>query len=391
MRVYVRMKRQITALMALLIMLVLFSACGSEKNKQTLQEADHSGLTEDAQVTLEMDFPDYTGKEEWTYCIFSNDAEQDLCYGLPEMEVLIGGTWYTIPEKEGTAHTMELPYLSAGYRGAVHVPFSDYARDFSLGQYRIVVPYTFGAYTTDKGWDHMATAEFSIVKKAKRTDYQPFVGQIYEPDKAVKGGVIAISGDKIYGEEILETFFYKALSGVPCEMRIVYPELDLCEHYVYKQGCYTIQSYEHRAVTTRCYSYVYIDPVTEDLTFTNYVDPDQAVRDGFSVSEPEDVFALDVVSEETQAYVQKVHQKDLTYGPVLRVCLFGPERDVLLVRMDDAYMIGYDNNGSGQLLEIDQRPVSIRAVSETAAVVQFEKTDGSLESRIFDVEKGGFE
>ncbi|MCR5004386.1 MAG: hypothetical protein K6A77_00610, partial [Clostridiales bacterium] len=333
------MKRRITVVLLVLALLAASTACGhSGKASKPLTPVDHSNFAEDEGVLLEMDFPDYTGKEEWTYSILSNDTEKAVPYGLAQLEVCKDGVWYCVPEKEGIGHTDELPVIPSGSRGAIQVVFTNYEYDFPLGQYRVVVPYSFDDYDASKGWDHIAMAEFSIVKKAKRTEYQPFVGQIYEPDKAVKGGVIAFSGDKIYGEDILETFFYKALSGVPCEMRIVYPELDLCEHYVYTKGCYTIQSYERRAVTTRCYSYLYMDPVTEDLTFSNYVDPDQAAAEGFVVSEPEEIFALNSVSEEIREDVQRVHDHAMDSGTMMRVFLFGPDRSVMLVKVDDTYM-----------------------------------------------------
>ena len=385
------MKHRITILALLLILTVVCTACGGKGKTKPLTAADHAGAAEDDRITLEMDYPDYTGSEERVYAILTNDADQEISYGITTLEELKDGTWYTIQEKDGIAHTMELPFIMAGDRGSISVMFSGFAYDFPLGQYRIVLPYTFGDYTVDQGWSHLATAEFSIVKKARRTDFRPFVEQIYEPDKALKGGVAAYSGGKMYGDDILGTFFYKALSGVPCEMRIVYPELDLCEHYIYSQGCYTIQSYENQAVTTHCYSFLYMDPVTGDLTFSNYADPDQAAANGFIVSEPEDVFALGEVSEETQQDVQRVYQKNQLDSAVMRVYLFEPERSIVLIRMDEKYGIGHNADGSGQLFEIEEKPVSIRAISKTAAVVQFETADGSLDSRIYDLEKGGFE
>ena len=384
------MKHRFTITFVLLALMLACMACGKGE-KKPLTAADHAGLAEDEQIFLEMDYPDYTGSEEWIYAILSNDADQEISFGIPELEVLKDSTWYTIPEKDGVSHTAELPFLMAGDRGSVAVLLTNFAYDFPLGQYRIALPYTFGDYTADKGWDHLATAEFSVVKKAKRTDFRPFVEQIYEPDKALKGGVAAFSNGQFQGQDIIETFFYKALSGVPCEMRIVYPELDLCEHYIYNKGCYTIQSYENQAVTTHCYSYLYMDPVTGDLTFSNYADPVQAEADGFIVSEPEDIYALGEVSEETREDVERVFLENRMDSAVMRVYLFEPERNIVLVKTDDGYMIGHNADGSGELFEIEEQPVSIRAIYKTAAVVQFKTADGSLDSRIYDLEKGGFE
>ena len=113
------MKNRITILALLLALVMVFTACGGKGKTKPLTAADHAGAAEDDRIILEMDYPDYTGSEDRTYAILSNDADQEISFGIPEVEVLKDGTWYTIQEKDGIAHTMELPFICTSVTGTV--------------------------------------------------------------------------------------------------------------------------------------------------------------------------------------------------------------------------------------------------------------------------------
>ena len=127
------MKHSLRVLAALLIVLVFSTGCGvgAGVDLSKLEKAEHSGQTEEAQVSLVMDYPEYAAGDTEIYWILENATDKTLYWGIPQFEYQSDDTWYTVPIKAGTAFTMSQPFLLAGRRtsGKADTEKGSYIRD----------------------------------------------------------------------------------------------------------------------------------------------------------------------------------------------------------------------------------------------------------------------
>ncbi len=388
------MKHSLRVLATLLIVLVFSTGCGAGAgvDLSKLEKAEHSGQTEEAQVSLVMDYPEYAAGDTEIYWILENATDKTLYWGIPQFEYRSDDTWYTVPIKAGTAFTMSQPFLPAGRRtsGKADTEIRDFS--FPTGHYRLVVPFWYDESKTAESADHIAVAEFDIVKKAKRVEYVQFVEQLYDQEAGLDTGLVYIR-DTIEGQEVIDRFLDRSLCGVPAEMRLIDPAEDIIQHFYYQNGCWTVQEYKDRAVTTHCYSFLYVDPDIEEVYLSNFLDIQEAEDQGFLVSDPEDVFQLGPAAEAVTEEIRKTTEWNRETGSVImKAFLYGDVASIGLYRMEDGIAVGYDYNGSGQILESfamdGLHPIGVRAVLETTGLVTFASPDGQTDRRILDVTTG---
>ena len=386
----------------LLICLLLLTACSRSEKVDTgsLEKADHSTQTEVEGVSLVTDYPDYSQETPEIYFILTNNSSDTLVQEWPVvLEYQYQNEWYKVPLKEGLDIAGEEIDTPSGGRRSERAGLDPEVFDFSFptGRYRLALPYLYGE-TEFPGTvepDHIAFAEFDLVKKADRVEYQQFVEQLYDIEGGLDNGLVFIR-DQIEGQEVIDRFIDRSLCGVPAEMRIVDPEQDIIQHYYYKDGCYTVQEYVDRAVTTRCYSFLYFDPEVEEVFLSNYVDPAEAAGQGYRLSEPEEILQIGPTTENNISWIKKEtdHQKEDS-SCLMRVYLFGKDAYVGIYEemSEKETALGYANQGMSEILPKvysldDLHPVLVRPLTETAAVVFFASPDGESEEMILDVTKG---
>ena len=391
------MKKNWILLLACILMLLSFSGCGKQKqiDVSRLKKADHSSLSEEDLLSVEMDYPDYPLEDPVMYCIFENHTGQELYYGRAQVEVQDQGEWYELPLKEGTAFTLVQYFLPAETRTGLQAGLSIYDFTFAPGHYRLAIPYWTEAGGTEETADYIAFAEFDLVKNPKRIEYQEFVEQSYDVKASSSNGLVFIRNG-VEGQENIDRFVDRMLCNVPASMRIIYPDEDVQQHFFYRDGCCIMQQYENRAVTTHCYSLLYFDAEIEEVFLSNYRDPNLARAEGFVVEEPDEIFQIGPTSEENIEQLTKQMQRLAQETCIMKVYLYGEDCSVSLFAMNEGLMLGYDNPAEGEMLgevyPLDGlHPVDIRAATRTAAIITFKAPDGSKEQRILNAETGEME
>ncbi len=374
---------------------VLLIGCSRTKtiDISRLSPADHGSLAEDGRVTLCMDHETYSLGDDQIYWILENQSDHTVYLGRPQAEVEQEGQWYSLPLKQDLAFTTEQPFLPADWHRSGRVDLSIYDIDPAVGHYRVVLPYWMEDGQASEP-DHYASCEFEIVKQAKRVEYVQFVEQLYDIEPNLSNG-IAILGETVRGQEVIDHFLERVLYDVPAEMRLIYPEEDIQQHFYYKNGCCIMQEYKNRAVSTYSYSFLYYDEEIEEVFFSNYTDLNQARAEGFKASEPEEYLQIGPSCEENVEWIRKFMKKNEEDPVLMKHYLYGDGCSIQIGRGEDGFWVGYQNQSRGEVLEtysVDGlHPIGIRPVTRDSGVVFFASGDGQTQERILNAKTGQWE
>ncbi len=383
-----------------IVCLILLVSCKKEDavDVANLTPADHTGLQEDPQVFLTMDYEDYTREDDQIYWILENENDKTLIPEIACLEYQQGNTWYMVPLKNNVTFTAEQTLILSGSRKSGRVAKDIYDFSFPEGHYRVSIAYRLGDEndTLQTPSDHIACAEFDITKNAKRVEYMQFVEQLYDLEPSLDNGLV-ILGDTVKGQEVVDRFLDRALCGVPAEMRMIDPEEDVQQHFYYNDGCWTVQEYRNRAVHTYCYSYIYLDPDVGEVFLSNYKDLGKALEEDFVVNEPDEMLQIGPASDENEEWIRKRMENEQQNSALeMKVYLFGPDNAITLSTWNDGIHLGRKYGGTEEILQPgyspeEMQPVGIRAMKETDGLIFFRTPEGDLTQKILNVKTGELE
>lgn len=196
-----------------------------EKPMPPLEKAIPGEELEPELFELKTEYEAYSPETTQIYCILTSHEERQIYYGCQTgMEVLLDGEWYTLPYGENAFFNCVLH--GANIEGEwvyEEVSLLRFDYEFPEGTYRVVFPCCLDEYEPSQGktFDRVLYAEFQIQKDAERLVFDDIRTQSLEPEQAIAEGCVVLKGGSYQGEEQVETFLWKAMIRIPCQMRLV--------------------------------------------------------------------------------------------------------------------------------------------------------------------------
>ena len=379
-------------------------------NDQTVPEkADHDAMKTDDRICFTMEYAQYSTKDTSFLGILENHRDQMIGYSHAKLERMEDGEWYTIPYLPFIVETSELPVLAAGEDAICGVNVLNYAHTVSPGRYRIVVYFKdLKEYTSGGGkFDHIAYAEFEVVEgpNPEKTVYTDLKKQSLDSTQAMADGCVVVEDGKVSNEAAVDMFVRKALLGIPCEMRIVYPKEQMVRHITargrsYYGDVFILETVFHEMddVIYDKKVYSYIAAYDGQLVLTDFAYPENASRLGFDLSQ--DVPVLPLEEENLQKLQNAAENRYTGNGNIMKLYLddacsrYTGIYFMMGMDMDydsaERFTIGTESIDAGGEIMGDcypegLRPVSMSRVSDSIAAIHFVDEEGNPVTMTLDI------
>ena len=370
-----------------------------ENLDEKLIKADHSSELTDDNVIFEAEWSKYALTNSLFMGILKNNREKDIGYSHAKLEKLVNGEWYSIPYLPNAVETLELPTVGPGQQSVCGVAMTVYDYTLTKGTYRLVVNYNDlteyeNAHTGEM--PYVTFAEFYVVdsEDADEPVFKDINEQALDRETAIQDGCVVLEKNAVYNAPVLDSFLNKSLLGMPCAMRVVYPEDHIVRHITYTGQGFLLIRKDAKNTTRELYSYLSVQG--EDFVLSNYAVPDNAARLGFDISGTETILPLPDGSianlqkdmDKRNSTIMKVYLDDEFLHSVAVLFPFNiTDRENV-----SRFNIGYQNGGTSEILgdiyPDGLRPVSVRRLSDTTAEFSFIDADGNVTAMTLDVTDG---
>ena len=374
------------------------------------EKADHDSMKSDDRISFTAEYSRYTPEDVSFMGILENHGDRTIGYSHAKLERMEDGEWYTIPVLPFILETDELPVLDGGKEAACEANALNYAYTMTPGKYRIVVFYSdleeFPVSRDNGGFDHAAFAEFEVCEEPdpERPVFAELKEQSMDSAQALMDGCVVVEGGVVRNEDAADVFVRKALLGMPCELRIVYPEEGMTRHIAvcnkYWLGpAFVLETVVHDAddmfYEKRICSY--IAGYDGKLVLTNFADPESASNLGFDLSQ--DIPVLPLGEETLQKLKEAAGNRYFENVTITKLFLDEEGRRYVNVMCmpgsgnddegGDQFMIGVEStNRGGMSLEDGYpeglRPVFLSPVSDQIAAVHFVDEEGEPVTMFLD-------
>ena len=369
--------------------------------QKTAERADHSDMLTDDRISFTAEYARYTPEDTTFIGILENHGDRTIGYSHCKLERMEDGEWTVVPWNTAYVETLELPTLPGGAEAACGTDLRLYDHTLVPGRYRLVVQYRdLAEYTGDHGrFDHIAFAEFEVMEApdSAGTVFSDLRDQsLYSAEAAAQGCVVA-EAEEVINEEVLNDFLRKALLGMSCEMRIVYPEEQMVRHITARGksdmgDAYILETVFHGADDKTCDKTVfsYLSTYDGQLVLSNYAYPENAERLGFDVSSNVPVLTL---SEDNLEKLRKASEsRYVGNGNIMKLYLddectryagiFFMMSGNVDYEAAERFNIGADSTDAGGTLLGDcypegLQPVSMYRISDAAAAFHFTDEEGN--------------
>ncbi len=379
-----------------------------DKNDTLSEKADHDSMNMDDLIRYTAEYAQYTLEDTSFLGILENKRDKPIGYSHAKLEKKEEGEWYIVPYLSYVAETAELPVLSAHGAAACGTDIRLYDYTLTPGKYRMAVYYSdLEEYVNRKGkFDHIAYAEFEVIdgQNPEKTVFSELKEQSLDGVQAVSDGCAVVEAGNVSNEAAVDAFINKALLGMSCELRIVYPEGNMARHITvkgegYSGAAFLLETVIHGKdeVVYDKNIFSYLAAIDGQLVLTNCADPENAAGLGFDQSQNVSVLPL---GEENQQKLQEAAKQRYSVNSAIMKLILDEacSRDVEIYSRiggkDDSsavsYTIGVESADTGGEVLSDcypeeLRPVSLSRISDSAAAIHFVDEEGKAVTMALDV------
>ena len=339
-------------LIPILLMLVLLTACGAQKETAPAEEpAPPEGPVQeetvpeaDVELFLELEHPVYDPSLTWyTYFIRNNDteaAEFGADYALQRRE---GDVWKDLTFRENAAFNAIGYALEPGGTMALTCGFDLFEEPPEAGTYRLVKPV--GGQTL--------YAEFELgdspYTAAAPYGFLPLedLPEIYDADTAAEADVV-YTNDGVKNGAAVEEFLYKVGLDVPCQLRTVqdYGEnTAMLIDTIYENSHFLWRMRQGDDVVEQRFSYIATDGT--DLYLSNGADWETAER--YAGKELAWLVPMETAGPELVSTVEKMTEERLAANTArYRVWSADGRWDAFLTENPTEFSVSQHSGGGGR-------------------------------------------
>ena len=384
------------------------TAEASDENSTLSEKADHDSMKTDDLIQYTAEFAQYTLEDTSFLGILANNRDKPIGYAHAKLEKMEEGEWYVLPYLSDVMETAELPVLSAHKEAACGTDIRLYDYTLTPGKYRIAVYYSdLEEYEKSKGkFDHIAFAEFEVIdgQNPEKMVFSDLKEQSLDSAQAVSDSCAVLEAGKVSNETAVDAFMRKALLGMPCELRIVYPEGNIVRHITAKGKTYSGEAFVLETVihgkNELVYDkniYSYLAAVDGQLVLTNCADPENASEIGLDLTQNVSVLPL---GKENQQKLQEAAEQRYSGSMVIMKLMLDDacRRDVAICSMTagrrnnsaGSFTIGVESTDIGGEILGDAypeglRPVSLSRVSDSVAAIHLVDEEGKAVTMTLDI------